>query len=52
MILIFAKCGMHVIKVHVVTFKGMKDFYSRGINYVCLFVLFESCWLKKVMEVV
>ena len=47
MILIFAKCGMHVV-----TFKDMKDFYSREINYVCLFVLFVSCWLKKVMEVV
>ena len=37
-ILIFEKCGMHVINVHLVTFIGMRDFYSIEINYVCLFV--------------
>ena len=47
MILIFAKCGMHVINMHLVTFIGIRDFYSREINYVCLFVLFMSCWLGK-----
>ena len=37
---------------HLVTLIGMRDFYIREINYVCLFVLFVSCWLGKVMEVV
>ena len=52
MIMISAKCGMHVINVYLVTFIGMRDFYSREINYMCLFILFVSCWLGKVIEVV
>ena len=34
MILIFEKCGMHVINMHLVTFIGMRDLYSREINCV------------------
>ena len=52
MILIFEKYGMHVTNVHLVTFIGMRDFYSREINNVCVFVLFVNCWLGKVREVV
>lgn len=36
--------------MHLVIFIGMKGFYLRKINYVCLFVLFVSCLLGKVMR--
>ena len=41
MILIFSKCGMHVINMHLVTFIRMRDFYSREINFVPIYSIRE-----------
>ena len=43
------KYGMNVLNVHLMTFISMRDLYSRKINFVCLFVIFVSYWLEKVI---